>query len=150
MLKLAPKFSSDGARIAYTTINERFEFDTWTVPVGRGEPQLWLRNASGLAWIDARRILFLQMWKPPHMGIVAAEESRIAQHDVYLPADVQGMAHLAYASPDGRWVLLVEMNAHHEWTPCRVVPIDGTSPDASSARPAPVVRSPRGRQTGVG
>jgi WD40-like Beta Propeller Repeat len=62
------------------------------------------------------------------MGIVAAEESRIGQYDVYLPTHVQGMAHLSYPSPDGRWVLIVEMDGHHAWTPCRVVPIDGTSP----------------------
>jgi len=126
-LKMSPVFSPDGSRIAYTTVNERFEWDTWIVTAGGGEPQPWLRNASGLAWIDSRRVLFSEMRKPPHMGIVAAEESRIGQHDVYLPAQVQGMAHLSYPSPDGRWVLLVEMDSDHEWTPCRVVPIDGTS-----------------------
>ena len=127
-LKMSPVFSPDGARIVYTRVNERFEWDTWSVPVGGGEPQQWLRNASGLAWIDSRRVLFSEMRRPPHMGIVAAGESRIGQYDVYLPAHVQGMAHLSYRSPDGKWVLLVEMNGHHEWTPCRVVPIDGTSP----------------------
>ena len=134
-LKMSPVFSPDGSRIAYTTVNERFEWDTWTVTVGGGEPQPWLRNASGLAWIDPRRVLFSEMRKPPHMGIVAAEESRIGQYDVYLPTHVQGMAHLSYPSPDGRWVLLVEMDGHHEWTPCRVVPIDGTSP-GTPRRPA--------------
>ena len=128
LLKMSPVFSPDGSRIVYTTVNERFEWDTWTVTVGGGEPQPWLLNASGLAWIDSRRVLFSEMRKPPHMGIVTAEESRIGQHDIYLPAHVQGMAHLSYPSPDRRWVLLVEMNGHHEWTPCRVVPIDGTSP----------------------
>ena len=135
-LKMSPVFSPDGSRIVYTTVNERFEWDTWTVPVGGGEPQQWRRNASGLAWIDSRRILFSEMRKPPHMGIVAAEESRGGQHDVYVPAHVQGMAHLSYHSPDGRSVLVVEMNGHHEWTPCRVVPIDGTSPGRLVGPPA--------------
>jgi serine/threonine protein kinase len=127
-LKMSPVFSPDGSRIAYSSINERFEWDTWAVTVGGGQPQPWLRNASGLAWIDSRRVLFSEMRKPPHMGIVAAEESRIGQYDIYLPTHVQGMAHLSYPSPDGRWVLLVEMDGHHQWTPCRVVPIDGTAP----------------------
>jgi Tol biopolymer transport system component len=127
-LKMSPVFSPDGSRIVYTSVNERFEWDMWTVPVGGGEPKPWLRNASGLTWMDSKRVLFAEMRKPPHMGIVAAEESRIGQYDVYLPAHIQGMAHLSYPSPDGKWVLLVEMDSHHEWTPCRVVPIDGTSP----------------------
>jgi Tol biopolymer transport system component len=127
-LKMSPVFSPDGSRIVYSSVNERFEWDTWTVPVGGGEPQPWLRNASGLAWIDPRRVMFSEMRKPPHMGIVAAGESRIGQRDVYLPAHAQGMAHLSYSSPDGKWVLLVEMDGNHAWTPCRVVPIDGTSP----------------------
>ena len=85
-LKMSPVFSPDGSRIVYTSVNERFEWDTWTVPVGGGQPQPWLRNASGLAWIDSRRVLFSEMRKPPHMGIVAAEESRIGQYE-RLPAD---------------------------------------------------------------
>jgi serine/threonine protein kinase/Tol biopolymer transport system component len=135
-LKMSPVFSPDGSRLVYTSVNERTEWDTWTVPVGGGKPQPWLRNASGLAWIDSRRVLFSEIRKPPHMGIVAAEESRIGQYDVYLPAHVQGMAHLSYRSPDGKWVLLVEMNGHHVWTPCRVVPIDGTSPGRLVGPPA--------------
>ena len=134
--KMSPVFSPDGSRIAYTSVNERLEWDTWTVTVGGREPQPWLRNASGLTWIDSRRVLFSEIRKPPHMGIVSAEESRIGQYDVYLPAHVQGMAHLSYPSPDGKWVLLVEMNGHHEWTPCRVVPIDGTSPGRLVGPPA--------------
>ena len=83
---MSPVFSPDGSRIVYTSVNERFEWDTWAVPVGGGQPQPWLRNASGLAWIDSRRVLFSEMRKPPHMGIVAAEESRIGQYR-RLPAD---------------------------------------------------------------
>jgi serine/threonine protein kinase/Tol biopolymer transport system component len=126
-LKMSPVFSPDGSRIAYTSVNQRLEFDTWSVSVLGGEARPWLRNASGLVWIDAGRVLFSEMKKNPHMGIVAAEESRIGQYDVYVPAQAQGMAHLSYASPDRKWVLLVEMDANHAWTPCRVVPIDGSS-----------------------
>jgi Tol biopolymer transport system component len=127
-MKMSPVFSPDGSRIAYTSINQKFEWDTWTVPVLGGEPQPWLRNASGLIWTGPGRILFSEMRKNPEMGIVAAQESRIGQYDVYMPSDVQGMGHLSYASPDGKWVLVAEMERNHEWTPCRVVPIDGSSP----------------------
>jgi eukaryotic-like serine/threonine-protein kinase len=127
-LKMGPVFSPDGSRIAYTTVDASFNWDTWTVPVGGGEPQLWLRNASGLLWAGPGLILFAEMKTSPHMGIVAAEESRIGQYDVYMPEHVQGMAHFAYPSPDRKWVLLVEMDGNHAWTPCRVVPMDGTSP----------------------
>jgi Tol biopolymer transport system component len=61
------------------------------------------------------------------MGIVAAEESRMGARDVYLPAEETFMAHRSYLSPDGKWVLLVEMDQDHLWLPCRVVPMDGSS-----------------------
>ena len=32
-----------------------------------------------------------------------------------------------YLSPDGKWVLLVEMDIDHLWEPCRLVPADGSS-----------------------
>ncbi len=41
--KMSPIFSPDGSNIAYTV-----PWDTWTVPVLGGTPQLWLPNASGL------------------------------------------------------------------------------------------------------
>jgi len=127
LFKMSPVFSPDGSRIVYTTVNERFEWDTWTVPVGGSEPQPWLKNASGLTWIDSRRVLFSEMRRAPHMAIVTAQESRLGQYDVYLPSEEQGMAHLSSRSPDGRWVLIAEMNNNHIWTPCRVVPTDGTT-----------------------
>jgi len=37
------------------------------------------------------------------------------------------MAHRSYRSPDGKWVLLVEME-NGGWLPCRLVPFDGSSP----------------------
>jgi Tol biopolymer transport system component len=38
------------------------------------------------------------------------------------------MAHRSYLSPDGKWVLLVQMDGDHLWEPCRLVPADGSSP----------------------
>lgn len=124
--KLSPVFSPDGARIAYGAVGASFGWDTWIVPVRGGEPQQWLRNASGLIWAGPRQLLFSEITKSPHMKIVAADEGRSGQRDVYVPAHEQGMAHLSYLSPDRRSVLLVEMDGHHAWTPCRVVPLDGS------------------------
>jgi len=125
--KMSPAFSPDGSRIAYTTVDQKFGWDTWTVPVLGGKPQAWLDNASGLAWAGPGQVLFAEFRKGIHLGIVTADESRVAQRDLYLPAHAQGMAHLSYASPDRKWVLLAEMDQNHAWTPCRVVPMDGTS-----------------------
>ena len=40
------------------------------------------------------------------------------------------MVHRSYLSPDGQSVLLVEMGDDHEWTHCRVLPLDGSSSGA--------------------
>jgi serine/threonine protein kinase len=127
--KMSPAFSPDGARIAYTTYREQdFSWDTWVIPVLGGEPQPWLKNASGLVWTAPRRVLYSEIKRGLHMGIIAAEESRMGERDVYLPANEMSMAHRSYLSPDGKWVLLVEMDQDHLWLPCRVVPMDGSSP----------------------
>jgi class 3 adenylate cyclase/Tol biopolymer transport system component len=128
LFKMCPAFSPDGSRIAYTTEDSAFHWDTWVVPVLGGEPQLLLKNASGLVWAGPRQVLFSEMKKGIHMAIVTAEESRVGARDVYLPADEGGMAHRSYLSPDGKWVLLVEMDGDHLWEPCRLVPADGSSP----------------------
>jgi Tol biopolymer transport system component len=126
--KMSPAFSPDGTRIAYTTVSPKFGWDTWTVPVQGGEPQAWLRNASGLIWTSPTQLLFSVMKKNPQMGVVATGVSSVERRDVYVPAHAQGMAHRSYLSPDGRWVLLVEMDEDHAWMPCRLVPMNGTSP----------------------
>ena len=133
--KMSPTFSADGARIAYTTVQD-FEWDTWVVPTLGGEPQLWLRNASGLTWTGLRQVLFSEMRKAPHMAIVAAEESRLGLRDVYLPTHEHGMAHRSYLSPDWKWALLVEMDHDHAWAPCRLVPSDGSSQGRKVGPPA--------------
>jgi Tol biopolymer transport system component len=136
--KMSPVFSPDGTRVAYTTVGALFNWDTWVVPVLGGEPQLLLRNASGLTWTGPRHVLFseIQAEQIPRMGIVAAEESRIGQRETYLPADQYGMAHRSYLSPDGKWVLLVEMDHDHVWLPCRLVPMDGGSAGRRVGPPA--------------
>jgi Tol biopolymer transport system component len=128
LAKMSPAFSPDGARIAYTTVDQDFHWDTWVVPVLGGEPQPLLKNASGLVWTGPRQVLFSEMRMGVHMGVVTAEESRAGQRDVYVPADEPGMAHRSYLSPDGKSVLLVEMDDDHLWLPCRLVPADGSSP----------------------
>jgi Tol biopolymer transport system component len=127
--KMGPTiFSPDGSRIAYT-VNTK---DTWTVPVLGGEPSRMLVNASGLTWIGVagagqRRVLFSE-WTGEgiHMGTFTSTESRSDERKVYLPADVNGMAHRSFLSPDHKSVLLVEMDLGG-WLPCRLVPFDASS-----------------------
>jgi eukaryotic-like serine/threonine-protein kinase len=125
--KMSPVFSPDGSRIAYTTVNAQYEWDTWTVPVLGGGPQLWLRNASGLVWTAPHEILFAEMKKSPHMGMVAASDNRSDQRDIYLP-EGRGMAHRSYLSPDRKSMLIVEMDDNSLWMPCRLLSVDGMSP----------------------
>lgn len=127
-VKTMPAFSSDGTHIAYTTyMNQDFSWDTWTVPVLGGEPRLWLKNASGLTWTGSQQLLFSEIKMGLHMGIVASAENRTGARDVYLPAGEACMAHRSYLSPNGKSVLVVEMDEDHLWSPCRLVPADGSS-----------------------
>jgi Tol biopolymer transport system component len=127
-LKVKPVFSPDSTRIAYTVVGPKYLWDTWVVPVQGGAPQEWLKNASGLVWTGPQRVVFAELKNPPHMGIVAADEKRMGQRDVYLPAHEHGMAHFSYPSPNGEWLLIVEMDADHAWMPCRLMPLNGNAP----------------------
>ena len=126
--KMKPVFSPDGTRIAYTVVGPKFLWDTWVVPVLGGGPQRWLQNASGLVWTGPQQVMFAEIKRFPQMGIVAADDRRMGQHDVYVPVHEHAMAHLSYPSPDGNWLLIVEMDGDHAWMPCRLQPLNGNSP----------------------
>lgn len=124
--KMSPVFSPDGAQIAYSVIARR-KWDTWVVPAAGGQARLWLANASGLVWVDGRRLLFSEIKNNDiHMGIVAAAVDRAGARDLYTPPHERGMAHRSYPSPDDKWVLLAEMD-RSVWLPCRLAPMDGSS-----------------------
>ena len=107
--KMRPIFSPDCSRLAWTVVDRNFSWDTWTVPVLGGEPRLWLRNASGLEWTDARHILFAEIRGGLHMGLILASETRTEARDIYFPLHERGMAHRASVSPDGKWIVFTEM-----------------------------------------
>src|SRR5262245_41943962 len=126
--KMSPAFSPDGLRIAYTASPGVEWGDTWIVPVINGQPRPFLTNATGLAWFGSNRVLFSEVKDHDiHMALVASEENRTGARDVYVPASTRGMAHRSHVSPDGRWVLLVEMD-RGPFLPCGLVPMGGGSP----------------------
>src|SRR6266404_3392111 len=59
------------------------------------------------------------------MAVVTSVEGRWQIRDVYVPPGGRSMAHHSYLSPDGRWVLVVEMDSRGEILPCRVAPFNG-------------------------
>ena len=120
--KMSPVFSPDGSRIAYT-VNDGNSWNTWEVPTLRGEARHWLRNASGLTWIGINDLLFSEIKNGLHMAIVRARENRADSRDLYVPPHESGMAHRSYVSPDGTWVLVVEMDERSIWVSCRLLPI---------------------------
>ncbi len=122
-VKLSPVFSPDDSFIAYGGFAP---WNTWEVPVLGGEPHLLLPNTSSLTWIDGgRRLLFSEIKEGLHMALVTTDQSRGNSRDVYVPASKRGMVHHSWLSPDGKWVLIVEMDSRGEILPCRVVPFKG-------------------------
>jgi serine/threonine protein kinase len=133
--KMGPAFSPDGSRIAYTHADQ-WPWDTWTVPALGGAAGRWLPNSSGLTWIGKNQILFSEITSGLYVKIVTSEENRGGERDVYLPPNAEiSMAHHSHLSPDGKWVLVTEMDSRG-WLPCRVVPFRGET-HADVVGPAP-------------
>jgi serine/threonine protein kinase len=123
-----PRFSPDGSRIAYVTL-ETTGFNTYLVPViGGQEPRRLLTNGMGMNWIDEKNILFSYMTGMGiTMGLATSTESRANERTVYMEDGV--MNHLSFLSPDHKQVLMnaMEMDAVTLWGQCRVAPFDGRS-----------------------
>jgi eukaryotic-like serine/threonine-protein kinase len=131
--KFSPQFTPDGGEVTYSTgIGlESESMDTWITSARGGRPRMLLANAEGMTWFtDAsgqRRALFSEMTgMGGQMSIVESSETRTGARTVYAPPPPDGMAHRSYRSPDGRWLLAVEMDIH-SWLPCRLVPLDRSS-----------------------
>ena len=125
--KYGLSFSPDGAQITYTVADATRGWVTESLDVGGGEPRLLVPNAAGLTWVDPQHVLFGEIKKGLHMGLVAATIGRDHVRDVYLPAHERAMAHQGAVSPDKSSVLIVEMGPTGGWERCRLVPFDGRS-----------------------
>jgi len=98
------------------------------VPVLGGQTQMLLGNASSLSWIDhGRNLMFSEIREGLHMAVVTSDDNRGHSRDVYVPEGERSMAHHSYLSPDGRWVLVVQMDSRGALLPCHVVPFEGKS-----------------------
>jgi Tol biopolymer transport system component/predicted Ser/Thr protein kinase len=122
-VKLAPTFSPDGQRIVYTSGRG---WASMSVPAGGGEPALMLKNAAGLRWIGPHQVLYSAIKSGFHMGLITAYEDGSSPRSVYFPESSDGMVHFSEISPDGKWVLAVEM-LNSVWQPCRLVSFDGSA-----------------------
>ena len=121
-------FSLDGSRLFFTQLERQFVWNTYELPLlGGQDPKLFMANATGLSWIDSDRVMFSAISSGIHMKLVAAKPNRTEQRDIYVPADtLQGMVHRSALSPDGKSVLMAEMDSEW-WKRCRVAPFDGSS-----------------------
>jgi DNA-binding winged helix-turn-helix (wHTH) protein/Tol biopolymer transport system component len=128
-LIFAPAFTPDGSHVAYSVTQRQpgGHWDTWVVPITGGEPALLLPNASGLSYIGAHTLLYSEFKQGLHLGIATSHDDRSQHRDVYLPAHERGMAHYSWLSPDGKSVLVVEMDESAAFRRCRLVPFDGSS-----------------------
>ena len=122
-----PIFSPDDSRIVYTTSMPGLSWESSQIPVLGGTPQRFLPNASGVVWLDDRRLVYSTIMSGIHMGIAGSTESRSDYREIYFPSRENGMAHRSAPSPDGKSLLVVEMTGG-TWVPCRLVPADGSSP----------------------
>jgi serine/threonine protein kinase len=136
--KSFPTFSPDGTEVDYTVIDKDFKWDSYAVPVLGGAPRRLLPNASGLTWINPKQVLFSEIQTSPHMSIVTSDRSRAEERSVYVPATERGMAHRSAVSPDGKSVLVVEME-NSGWRQCRLVPFSGSDPGRPVSPAGPCV-----------
>jgi serine/threonine protein kinase/Tol biopolymer transport system component len=121
--KFSPAFSPDGSVVAYSTVDP---WNTFEVSVLGGEPRLLLPNASSLSWVEGgKSLLYSEIKEGLHMAVVTSDQGRGNSRDVYVPAGDRSMAHHSYVSPDGKWLLVVEMDSRAAILPCRVVPFRG-------------------------
>ena len=132
--KYGVAFSADGSQITYTAVGRDRAWTTMAVPLLGGEPKVLLENAAGLSWLDQHHALFSEIVTGLHMGLVTATDRRESLRRVYLPKHERAMAHYGYASPDRRWVLIVEMGPTGGWGRCRLAPLDGHT-DGSEVGP---------------
>lgn len=121
-------FSSDGTRVYFTQVEGRFRWNTYEVSLlGGRPPRLLMSNATGLSPIGRDGFLFSELKEGIHMALVASNLSRTEKRDIYVPPDtINGMVHRSALSPDGKWVLAVEMDSRW-WVRCRLIPFDGSS-----------------------
>ena len=132
-LKMTPTFSPDGSRVIYST---GVVWDVWEVPVLGGEPKKLMPNASSLSWVEGgKRLMFSEITGGLHMVLISTDEDRGNRREIYAPPGERGMAHHSYLSPDGKRVLVVQMNSRGEITPCRIVSFQGGS-DTRTVGPA--------------
>jgi DNA-binding winged helix-turn-helix (wHTH) protein/Tol biopolymer transport system component len=117
-------FTPDGTQIAYTVLQDH-KFATYTVSVLGGESHLFLGNAAGLTWLDQHQLLFSRIRSGAHMGIVTGTAAGQEFRDLYFPSHQRAMAHYSWASPDHRSALVVEMDEHGDWAPCRLISLGG-------------------------
>ena len=120
-------FSPDGSRIYFTQVEGRFLWSTYEVPLhGAQQPRLVMANATGLTFVGKDRVLFSEMREGIHMSLATSNLSRTDKRDIYVPSDsTNGMVHRSALSPDGKWVLAVEMDSRW-WVRCRLLPFDGS------------------------
>lgn len=123
-------FSPDGSVITYTVM-ENAGFSTYEVSTFGGEPQLLLKNAAGLVWLDRNRVLFSEIQSGIHMGVVTATTTRADLREIYFPAHERGMAHYSFPSPDRHWALVVEMNGNGDWAQCKLIALVEQKPPRS-------------------
>jgi eukaryotic-like serine/threonine-protein kinase len=121
-------FSQDSSRVYFTQIEGPFAWNTYELPLlGGQEPKRFMANATGLSWIAGDRVMFSAIRAGIHMKLSTSNASRTDERDVYVPSDLMyGMVHRSALSPNGKWVLLVEMDSTW-WKRCRVMPFDGSS-----------------------